>query len=634
VLASFDILPVFNEQTAEPAVRAISFVAGIAQRLGANLYSAGRDPQFDNPFYDLSGHAPHVPDWKAWLAEPTAEGSRGRIVLVAATSGHSRKLERYDRSSAVLVELEEGQTEATLFAGSGLANLLGDPEREPLVPAAHYAAHTIGYAAFAALVAVACKMKRSRSGDVAVINGAAALAWLDWKDVVAASLGQTLKREGEQAEWPIQSCKDGHVAFLFTERDWGGVVKMIGDPSLEREEFQTFKGRNANRTGYMKPIADWCARHTKAELTDLFLGHGIPGAPVLTPADLLSDPLLAHRQSLEDRGGASVPVLPHRIVAQAEGAALIRGECSAQNLPLAGLRVLDLGIITAGAGVSALLADMGAEIIKVESETYPDPFRSWAGASAGDSPLFKSNNRNKYGVALDLKTDQGKSDFLELAKSADIVVENFRRGVMDRLGLTFDTLRSANPNILLASISGQGLDGPGAGHTTFGSTLEANSGFASLTCYDDGTPYISGRNLNYPDQIVCLYGAAIIALTAVDCRANGISRHLDISQRDCAIYQLGDVIADVSRGRMPQRPASAMYRSEAGYIAKGRHEFEVPVRAGRDIYHHEAFASAQIIDTSPDGAIVKGFPFQLVSTPMTIWGNSPTVGEHTQKYFK
>ena len=270
----------------------------------------------------------------------------------------------------------------------------------------------------------------------------------------------------------------------------------------------------------------------------------------MTAQDLLDDPLLRHRSALVSRersDGVRVrtPRLAHRIAASV--AQRSASKPADGPLPLSGMRVLDLGIITAGAGVSALLADLGAEVLKVESHTYPDPFRRWAGEAV--SPLFKCNNRNKYGVALDLKTADGKSRFLELVKTADVVVENFRRGVLERLGIGYDVLSAINPSILLASISGQGLTGPGCGASSFGSTLEASSGFSANVTDETGLPYITGRNVNYPDQTVVLYAAAVISLALTQPKRG---MHLDVSQRDVAVYLLGEQIESVSGGETAQ----------------------------------------------------------------------------------
>ena len=118
------------------------------------------------------------------------------------------------------------------------------------------------------------------------------------------------------------------------------------------------------------------------------------------------------------------------------------------------MRVIDLGILTAGASTSAILADLGADVIKVELPTYLDPFRGTPGTSRvegwwNNSDAFKSTNRNKRGICLDLKSSRGRELFLQLAGQSDVVIENFRRGVMQRLGIGYDALRAANGGIIL-----------------------------------------------------------------------------------------------------------------------------------------------------------------------------------------
>ena len=672
MLEHLTIVQVYREDASPQAKRAVRFATGIACRLGAASVVCGDLPELNgHGFFDIADELIVATD----LAD-CVEAYGQTILIHAGLPGDLQKMP-LDQVSCISVELEPWATEETLFAASGLAHLLGDPTREPLVPAANYGAHTIGYAAFAAITALSASLKRFDRIESAVVDGEAVLCWVNWKAAVAGELGQSLARQGEGAEWPILPCKDGYIAFVYTERDWPAIMNMIADPFLEDERFSTFKGRAIHRDDCMEPIRAWCAMRTRVQLEREFETASLPCAFVQRPSDLFSDPLLKHRKAFEvDALGRKLPKLPHRVEAESDGS-LSKTDAEGA-LPLSGLRVLDLGIITAGAGVSALLADMGAEVIKVESETYPDPFRSWAGASDEESPLFKSNNRNKKGLSVNLKTQEGVDAFLELARTADIVIENFRRGVLDRLGLTFDRLRAQNPNILLASISGQGLNGPGTNMTTFGSTLEASSGFASLTCYDDNLPVISGRNLNYPDQIVCLYGAAIIAAQVVECRQRGIARHIDVSQRDCAIYQIGDVLGFVSRGgkddirsirdSLRGNAVSKLMKCEdENYVALSipssddhspdiwstlitttwvqsqSQEDVVEIKAGSPIGIVASRGGKQLIESqkqanscaylkSPNGARVKGFPFQLINHPMSIWADSPRIGEHTSEF--
>jgi benzylsuccinate CoA-transferase BbsF subunit len=224
--------------------------------------------------------------------------------------------------------------------------------------------------------------------------------------------------------------------------------------------------------------------------------------------------------------------------------------------PLAGVRVLDFGLLTAGANTSAMLADLGADVIKIESGAYLDPFRV-VGKIDNDegwwnrSPQFRFTNRNKRGVALNLKDPEGQRLIRELATHCDVVVENFRRGVLDRFGLGYAALKALNPKIVVAAISSQGDTGPERLNVSFGSTLDATSGIASLTGYEDEEPRISGMDVNYPDQIVSLFATGIVITAIMEARRSGRGAFLDFSQREVASFTLGEEI--MAAAADPQR---------------------------------------------------------------------------------
>ncbi|WP_109526441.1 CaiB/BaiF CoA transferase family protein [Nocardia aurea] len=220
---------------------------------------------------------------------------------------------------------------------------------------------------------------------------------------------------------------------------------------------------------------------------------------------------------------------------------------------LSGLRVLDLGIITAGAATSQVLADFGADVIKVESTTYVDPFRNWAQIAGGKtsgtsvSPPFASANRGKRSVAIDLKTEAGKQIFLDLVTKSDVVVENFRRGVLERLGIGFEALQTANPRIVLLSLSSQGSAGPEAKYASFGSTLEALGGVMAMTGYGDGTPPVwTGNNVNYPDQLVSVSSPGLVLAALRARNATGRAVHVDAPQREAVTAGVGDTLVEYS----------------------------------------------------------------------------------------
>ena len=219
--------------------------------------------------------------------------------------------------------------------------------------------------------------------------------------------------------------------------------------------------------------------------------------------------------------------------------------------PLAGVRVADFGQLTAGANLSAMLADLGADVIKIESGSYIDLFRYTRRDCAewwNKSPQFHFTNRNKRGIAIDLKQPAGRSLAFELVCRCDVLVENYRRDVLDRLGLGFGAVSARNPRIVYASVTSQGETGPHRLHRTYGSTLDAMGGIAALTGYADGRPNITGGEFNYPDQVVSLLATGFVIAALREVKRTGKGGHLDIAQREIVSFLVGEEIAAASAG--------------------------------------------------------------------------------------
>ncbi len=163
-------------------------------------------------------------------------------------------------------------------------------------------------------------------------------------------------------------------------------------------------------------------------------------------------------------------------------------------LPLTGVRVLDVSQVMAGPYCSMLLADLGADVIKVEPPGTGDQTRGAMGfkMKGSDSMGFLNMNRNKRSITLNLKTEAGKQVFLDLVKTADILVENYRPGVMKKLGIDYPALKTINPGLVYASISGFGQTGPWADRPGFDLMAQAMSGVMSVTGYPDGPPVKAG----------------------------------------------------------------------------------------------------------------------------------------------
>ncbi|MFF3287577.1 CaiB/BaiF CoA transferase family protein [Streptomyces sp. NPDC003023] len=184
--------------------------------------------------------------------------------------------------------------------------------------------------------------------------------------------------------------------------------------------------------------------------------------------------------------------------------------------PLRGLRVLDLATLFAGPLCATMLGDFGAEVIKVEHPTRPDPSRGHGPAKDGVGLWWKVLGRNKRNVTLDLSAPGGRDTLLRLAATADVVVENFRPGTLEKWGLGWDELSRANPRLVLTRITGFGQFGPYSHRPGFGTLAEAMSGFAAATGEPEGPPTLPPFGL--ADSVAAL-ASAYAVMTALAARA-------------------------------------------------------------------------------------------------------------------
>ncbi len=197
-----------------------------------------------------------------------------------------------------------------------------------------------------------------------------------------------------------------------------------------------------------------------------------------------------------------------------------------QSIPLQGIRVIELCNVAAGPFCGLLLADMGADVIKVENPKGGDTLRSWPPISDGYSENFASLNRNKRSVTLDLKNPDDLQKFKSLVQTADVLIENNRPGVMQRLGLGYEVLKALNPKLVMASISAYGQSGPRASEGGFDLTVQAMSGIMSVTGQAGGEPVKCGVPLS--DFSAGLYGAFAVACALRQAQASGQGTHIDV----------------------------------------------------------------------------------------------------------
>lgn len=195
--------------------------------------------------------------------------------------------------------------------------------------------------------------------------------------------------------------------------------------------------------------------------------------------------------------------------------------------PLEGVRVLDLSRVLAGPYCTSLLADLGAEVIKVEAPQRGDDTRHLGPFVNGESVYFSILNRNKKSITLNLKDEAAQKIFLDLARKSQVVVENYRPGVAERLGVGYEAVSAVNPSIVYASISGFGQTGPLSGLPAYDMIIQAASGLMSITGEADGEPMKVGDSI--ADVVAGLFAAFGISTALFGVRVTGRGTHLDVS---------------------------------------------------------------------------------------------------------
>lgn len=221
--------------------------------------------------------------------------------------------------------------------------------------------------------------------------------------------------------------------------------------------------------------------------------------------------------------------------------------------PLHGVRVLDLSRLVAGNQLTMLLGDFGADVIKVEQPDVGDSLRRWR--TEGQDAHWQVYGRNKRSITLDLKSDRGRNLLLRLAEGAQLVVESYRPGTLERLGLDGTTLRDRNPALVLVRISGWGQTGSYADRPGFGTLVEAMSGLAAMNGFPDREPVLPPGAL--ADMVAGSYGAFAAVMAIRTAEATGEGQDIDLSLFEPLFSVLGPQAAMYKiTGRPPQRSGS------------------------------------------------------------------------------
>ncbi len=475
------------------------------------------------------------------------------------------------------------------YAMGGYMYFGGHAEREPLMMNNNQPMLNAGaQAAIATLAALRWARKTGRGQRVDVSAVEAMLSAHAWTSTSWTHEGIVMRR----TEPDCIRCKDGWVWFFLFRWD-PTVFVLIDRPELmEDGRFADRQSWFDNRDEVIRILGEWCAEHTKDEIFRAGQELRIPVTPVNDASDLLRSSQLTARKWFNEierpvAGHIKLPGFPYifsetpasvRAPAPAlnqdagfafarsggkfdakESAPMPGSPTSDEPLPLNGVRVLELTANWAGPLAARHLADLGAEVIKIEAPDRPatrggrypggDPFRRHYNRAA----YFNKLNRNKRAITLNLFDPDARDIFLRLVAESDVVLENNSPRVMRNFGLEYATLREINPEIIMVSVSGFGQTGPDRDYVAYGANVEASCGLAAVTGYaDDDRPYRS--TLFYADPVTGAH-AAIATLAALHHRVeSGRGQYVDMSLHENGITFFPEAIIEyATTGKLSPR---------------------------------------------------------------------------------
>lgn len=445
----------------------------------------------------------------------------------------------------------EPATDLTLFFASGIARQLtgqvDDLAEAPIRPVGEQSAFIGGLAAACAGMHAALGNQPGASIDVSIHE---ALATLAITELARAGLGNKSwerKRlgDGNGATVTILPASDGYAAISpREEKQWTSWLTAMGSPVWGADpRFASKADRVKNWDALHALMSQWSRQHDKQWIADTAQREHVPSFPLREVTEHLDTPQMRHRRFWRPHNLAGktiqVPGTPFGlgIVASAREPRTPKGP-----MPLSGVRVLDFSWVIAGPTTTRYLAAMGAEVIKVEAPGKGDPGRA--------SELHTVLGQAKKSIVLDLKNPQAVEIARALAAKSDILIENYATGVMDRLGLGAEALRTMNPDLIYISASGMGRTGPDSQAVAYGTLLQCYAGFAGLNRHPEVAPRVG---LAWLDPMCGLMLAFVAAAALWHRQHEGGVTRVDFSMVEAMLWTMAEPLVASQLGA-PSKP--------------------------------------------------------------------------------
>jgi crotonobetainyl-CoA:carnitine CoA-transferase CaiB-like acyl-CoA transferase len=437
-------------------------------------------------------------------------------------------------------------TDEIMAALNGAAYSFGEHDGPPMLAQGHAPQITAGLVAFIAALAGLLETPDRRPKRIDVNVFEASLCYAE-TGALTGRLGGTSVRLGVNRFVPTYPCSpyrasDGWVGVTcLTPAQWASLCRLIERPDLAADaRFETAYQRLMISEEVDAALAAAFPARRQDEWVALGMANRIPIAPMLRPGELPGVEHWRGRGAFSRFGDDQVvgPTLPFRM--SFDGVTLDRWAGPAGSGPLSGLKVVDFSMGWAGPLCARTLGDLGADVVKIESEGHPDWWRGWeAGAVDAATREVKHNfidvNRNKRGVDIDLTRPEGVDQAKALIAGADVVVENYAAGVLEKLSLGLAVQRALKPGLISLSMPAFGNGGPLSGIRAYGSTVEQASGLPFVNGEADWVP--CQQHVAFGDPIAGLYAAGAI-LAALHGRRRLGGADIDLAQVAC-LFQIG-----------------------------------------------------------------------------------------------
>lgn len=265
--------------------------------------------------------------------------------------------------------------------------------------------------------------------------------------------------------------------------------------------------------------------------------------------------------------------------------------------PLKGLKILDLTRVLAGPYCTMILGDLGADIIKVEIPGKGDDSRHFGPYIKDESAYFMSLNRNKRSITMNLKHEDGKTLLKELVQEVDVIVENYRPGTMEKLGLGYDVLKELNPKLIYAAASGFGHSGPYSKRPAYDGVVQAMGGIMSITGPKGGKPTRVGPSIG--DIAAGMFTTIGILAALTNRNETGKGQKVDVAMLDCQVAMLENAIARYVVTNEPPKPAGNRHTSIVPFEPFESADGEIVIAVGNDAIW-KRFCSVSDLDTIVD----------------------------------